>query len=131
MSLRNGTERIFDVIDLEAGEPHFLAFVALSVRVVNGYLLPSRIVVGRSRIDGFGISLDGDHLRSARASGRCPTRIGRAAYSAQCARVPCVRAADRQLAQGSWNVFSSDEVVKIRKGLKVLVDTTGARIATR
>lgn len=66
MSLENSAERTFDVVDLEDGEPDFLACLNLRVEVANGYLFPSCIAADIGLRDVFGIALDGAHLRSLR-----------------------------------------------------------------
>lgn len=67
MSLRSGTDRIFDVVDLGNGESDILACVTLWAEVANCCLLPSRIVVRRNLDDVFDIALSDGHLGSGGA----------------------------------------------------------------
>lgn len=122
MRLRNGSSRISDVFDLEGGKPDFLACVAPLVEVTNGYLPSSRIYVNRGLTDVFCIALDGGHLGKAGAKRQFRMRDGRAAYSAQCARVPCLRMAGWQFAQEFRDIVGCEKVVRKREGLERLVD---------
>lgn len=87
-------------MDLEDGEPDINACVALWVRVENGYLLRSRIVVGRSIDDVFGLAFNGGQVDSVESKRRCRMKIEPASYSAHSARVIYVQAAGHQAAQG-------------------------------
>lgn len=63
MSLKDGAEQIFKVVDLEDGEPDFFACVALQVQVGNGYLLHSRNAADRDLDDVLGSALSGGYFR--------------------------------------------------------------------
>lgn len=123
MNLRNGGERIFDVVDLTDGELDSLARVTLLVKFASGYLFSSLFVVDRDLEDTFGIAFNGGHLESVGAYGRCSKKTARAVYSANCARIPCVESASRQPAQGLWDIVGCDDVVRIKERLDLLVDS--------
>lgn len=66
MSLRNRATRIFHDLDLDNGEPDFLACAAIPTEVGSSYLVPTRIVVLEGLDNVFGIALNGGHLESVR-----------------------------------------------------------------
>lgn len=118
-----GAEQVFDVVGLEDGDSDFLACVIPHVEVANGYLLPSRIVINRNLNDALGITFNGGHLGSVGPKGRCGTKTGQVAYSAQCVRVQCVEIAGEQVAQVFWDSVVCDEIEKTRPGTEPLTDS--------
>lgn len=96
MSPGKGVGRASKVVDLEKGEPDFLACVAPWTKIENGYLFSRRTVVEKNLEDLSFIALSGDHFQGVGAKRRCRTSTGQAAYSAQCVRVPSVESAGQQ-----------------------------------
>lgn len=121
ITLRNGAERVFDVTDLENGKPDSLGCVPLRIKVAGSWLLSSRIVVDKNLYDVFIINLIDGHLRTVGAKRLCQMKTRRAAYSAQCARVPCLEAASEPFAQGFWYIVGCDEVVRVKESFELLV----------
>lgn len=126
ITLKVGAEQIYDVVDLEYYEQDFCVCIALENEAENDYLFFSHSGAGKDLEDVFGIAFNDRHLKAESAKRQCAMNPGRAASSADCARLSTVEDACQQASQGFCDVDCWDEVVKIEQGLQLLVESQRA-----
>lgn len=112
MPRRNIAERILNFVNMEGGEPNFLATVSLRVERVNGKLFSCNTAVVRNFQNfSWDCSRRGERQRLG---------TGRGTHGTQCEKALCVQPAGVEIAQVFRHLVAHAEKIGVEKGLALV-----------
>lgn len=115
MLLENGLLQTPDFLDMDDGEPSFLASVRPRVKRANCKLLSCEFFVDKSLEEIFRTAFEVGYDRIVQASAISRAGTGRDATGTHWARALCVKDAGVELAQPFWHFIARATRVKVEK----------------